>query len=281
MKKYLIEVFIRQTSKMTARLKREASVFKQLSRENRLLLVCSTLFSLAGPFIGLFLNIYLWREINSLEAVALFNLFGFLGLPIGFIANGFLLKRVSSKRALQFGLLAQGIFPLTLMILREEALHLLAPLGIISGLSAAFYWANLNLLTYDLTIDEIRGYFAGMSLVFGSVAGIFASPLAGFVIGIMGQKWFQFGVRQSYYLSFLIAAVIFLVTVIIAREITAGEEKLDFSLGGVFATSKSKKWVNVRFLNLAYGVCQGILIFSGGLLAFKFFGRELLVGWLV
>ena len=266
-------------NRIIARIKREVSIFKQLSRESKLLLLCSGLFWFAGPFISLFLNIYLWREANSLEAVAIFNLFRFIGLPIGFIINGFLLRRLTNKTAFQLGLLFQGVFPFVLILLQERALHLLAPLGLVNGLSAAFYWANMNLLIYDLTFDEIRGYYTGIDIALSSTLWIIAPPLAGFVIETFGQNRLQLSIRHSYYLSFLIAGLIFFVAAVIAEKIISQKEKLDFSFKDFSFKNKSKKWASVRLLNVASGFYWGIFAFSFGLLAFKFFGRELEVGW--
>lgn len=260
-------------------IKRELSVFQQLSRESKLLLPCMTLFWFASPFIGLFLNIYLWREVDSLGPVALFNLFIFLGLPLGFITNGFLLKKKSLVSALRLGILAQGIFPLLIILLRENAFRFLAPLGLINGLSGAFYWANLNLLIYDLTSDKIRGYYTGLQEVLGSAIGIITPPLVGFVIVIFGQEWLRLSLRNSYYLSFSIAAFFFLLSALIAGKMMVVKERLEFSLKDVSFKNLSKNWLSIRIMSVASGFPNGIFILTWSLLAFEFFGRELEVGW--
>lgn len=274
-----VESFDSQMDGIKTRIRREISVFRQLSRENRLLLTCSALFWLANPLIGLFLNIYLWRETADLQKIALFNLFTSLGLPIGFIINGFLFRKISHKRAFQVGLLLQGAFPLILIILQERAFSFLYPLGFINGLSASFYWANLNLLTYDLTKDEIRGYFAGFDSMLTSLVGIFASPFAGLIISTIGPRWLFLSLRGSYYLAFFVATLIFIISVVVTSKIVCKEEKLEFSLRSISLKTKSKKWSSVRFLNVASGFYWGVLFFSFGLLAFRFFGKELNVGW--
>jgi len=266
-------------NKITVRIRREGAVFQQLNRESKLLLLCSGLFWFAGPFIGLFLNIYLWREANSLGAVALFNLFKFVGLPIGFIINGFLLKKISNKTAFQLGLILQAVFPFILIVLKDRAFQFLVPLGLINGLNEAFYWANMNLLIYDLTFDKIRGYFSGLDITLSSIFWIIAPPLAGFVIESLGQNRLHLSIRHSYYLSFLIAGFIFMVAAVVANKIIFQKVRPDFSLKNISLTNKSKKWASVRLLNVASGFYWGIFAFSFGLLAFKFFGKELEVGW--
>ncbi len=265
--------------RIISRIEREIAVFQELSRDSKLLLLCSGLFWFAGPFIGLFLNVYLWREVNSLQAIGFFNLFYFIGLPVGFIINGFLLGKISNKTAFQMGLLFQSAFPFILILLKDKAFQFLIPLGFINGLSSAFYWANMNLLIYDLTYDRIRAYFSGLDISLSSILGIIAPPLAGFVIESLGQNRLHLNISYSYYLSFLIAGLIFLMAAIFAGRIKSEEKHSKFSFRNLFLTNKSKKWISVRFLNMAHGISSGIFFFSFGLLAYEFFGKELEVGW--
>jgi YQGE family putative transporter len=278
LKEFKVNYFWLIKNKLITRVKKETAVFRQLSQDSRLLLICITLFYLAGPFTGLFLNVYLWREIESLQLIALFTFFYFFGVPIGFIINGILLKKLFSKTAFQLGLFFQGLLPVVLIILQERAFHFLALLGLIKGVSAAFYWANLALLTYDFTNDAERGYFSGLSSSLASAIGIIASPLAGFVIGVAGQEWLKLSITSSYYLSFGTAIVIFLATVIIAGQVTPKKGKLEYSFRTTFSEKKSENWIKVRSLNFVTGLRDSVIPFLPALLAFKFFGKEVLVG---
>lgn len=266
-------------NKIKARIRREFSIFKQLNKEVRLLLFCIVLFTIGGSFLGTFLNIYLWRSLNNLEAVAFFNLFFFVGLPLGFIINGYLFKKMTYISAFQLGVLAQGVFPLIIIVLQERVFNYLAVLGLINGFSAAFYWANLNLLIHDLTSDKMRGYYTGINEVTVSIVGIVSPPLVGFVISILGQRWLRLDPRNSYYLSFSIAAFFFLMASFIAGKITGIQEKLTFSFKRISFRNLSKHWTNIRIMSIASGFPNGVFTLSWSLLAFEFFGRELEVGW--
>ncbi|MBU0619264.1 MFS transporter [Patescibacteria group bacterium] len=264
--------------KLFRRIKRELAVFKQLNRQNQLLLLCSTLYWLANPFVSLFLNIYLWRVANSLLMVACFNLFLFLGVPFGFILNGWLLRKLSNKTALRLGLILQGVFPLILILLGESAFRYLPLLGFINGINVSFYWGNYNLFIYDLTTDKTRGYYTGINTLLSTAAATLASPLAGLVIGVLGQGWLQLEVSQAYYLSFILTTFIFVLAAMVVGQINTHEEALDFSLSGLLA-KKSPGWNRIRLLNLTTGFYGGVFSFSLGILAFYFFGQETGVGW--
>jgi YQGE family putative transporter len=99
--------------------------------------------------LGVFLNIYLWRVINNLGSVALFNLFFFIGIPISFIVNGLLLRKIPYVSAFRFGILAQGVFPLIIIFSQERVLQYLALLGFIKGFGEAFYWGTLTSLQIE------------------------------------------------------------------------------------------------------------------------------------
>lgn len=265
--------------RIITRVRREIFVFQRLKRSIKLLLFCLALISFAGSFLGVFLNIYFWRALHRLEAVALFNLFFFVGLPIGFIANGFLVKKISYVAAFRAGIMALGLFPLIIMGLQENAFRYLGLLGLVNGFSDAFYWANLNIFIYDLTSDTVRGYFTGLHSALGSAIGIVTPPIVGFLIGVFGQEWLRLSVRHSYYLSFSIATFLFLTTAVVAGKITAARERLEFSLPDINLKNKSQNWGSIRLMSIASGFPSGIFALTWSLLAFEFFGRELEVGW--
>jgi YQGE family putative transporter len=237
------------------------------------------LFTLGGSFLGVFLNIYLWRELNSLRAVALFNLCIFLGLPIGFIFNGLLLRKISYVSAFRFGILAQGIFPLIIVFLGGSVSPYLVPLGLIRGFGEAFYWANLSLFIFDITADKIRGYYTGLQETLNSAIWMVGPPLVGFTIGVIGQERLGLNIRSSYYLSFSIATFIFLLAVIIAGKIMITKERLDFSPREISFKKLSKNWWTVRLMSVVDGFPNGIFNLTWSVLAFEFFGREVEVGW--
>ncbi len=265
--------------RLISRIKREISVFQELNRRTKLLLVCMGLFTLGTSFLDVFLNIYLWRELDNLRAVALFNLCFFLSLPFGFIFNGLLLRRISHASAFRFGILVQGFFPLLIISLGGNVLPYLVPLGLIRGFGEAFYWANLNLFIFDITSDKIRGYYTGLQEVLNSAIWMVAPPLAGLIIVSVGQEWLGLSIRSSYYLSFSVATFIFLLAVIIAGRLKTDKEKLDFSLRGISFKSLGKNWWTVRLMSMIDGFPNGIFILTWSVLAFEFFGREVEVGW--
>jgi YQGE family putative transporter len=266
-------------NRIITRIKREISVFQELNRRTKLLLVCIGLFTLGTSFLDVFLNIYLWREFNDLRAVALFNLCFFLSMPFGFIFNGLLLGRIPHASAFRFGILVQGFFPLLIISLGGNVLPYLVPLGLIRGFGEAFYWANLNLFIFDITSDKIRGYFTGLQEALNSAIWMVGPPLVGLTIVIVGQERLGLSVRGSYYLSFSIATFIFLLAVIIAGKLKTDKEKLDFSLRGLSLKSLGKNWWTVRLMSIIDGFPNGIFILTWSVLAFEFFGGEVGVGW--
>jgi YQGE family putative transporter len=94
---------------------KEWQFFKKLSHEAQMLTLSFGMYSLADPILWTFVNAFLWRETNNIILVALYNLFLFAGLPIGFLINGLILKRFKATEFLMFASIVQGLVIFVLM----------------------------------------------------------------------------------------------------------------------------------------------------------------------
>ncbi|MBI4099845.1 MFS transporter [Candidatus Microgenomates bacterium] len=254
--------------KILAFWRREQEIFFSLTENSRWLLLCSQLTRFASPFIGLFLNLFLWRETADLKTLIFFNAALFVGLPLGFIVNGLALKKLGIKQLFQFSFLTQIIFPLLIVLLKTSVLSYIYPLALINSFGAAFYWANLNYLTFNLNTDKNRGYFIGLDFSIGSFIGIVAPILAGFIVSFAG----------GYYLSFLVAAGIFSVGTLVAGKFIASQPSLDFQPQETIIHDQNSSWAKARAMMFFWGIISASTLFTGSILALNFFRQEAGVG---
>lgn len=241
----------------------------RLTPQSRAILLCSQLSRLAGPFIGLFLNLYLWRQTNDLPTLIFYNAASFLALPVGFIVNGLALNRLGIKRLFQFSFLVQIITPLIIVFFRQEILGFLPIFGAINGFGSAFYWANINYLTFKLNEDKDRGYFVGLDFSIGSIIGIVAPILAGLIVSSAG----------GYYTAFAIAAVIFFLGFLVAGKFVNIQPDLAFRWKESFVQDHSWRWLGARAVIFFQGLIGGATLYTGSVLALNFFSGEASIGY--
>jgi YQGE family putative transporter len=240
-----------------------------LSADGRVLLLCSMLFLFAAPLTGLFVNLYLWKGTESMVEIGLYNLSFWVGLPIGFIVNGLVLRLIKIKSLFRIGILSQALFPLLLIVLSETAFSWLFLLGLVNGFGAAFYWANINFLGYRVNNDETRGYYSGFDSTLGSFAGIISPVIAGLVVTL-----------SSYQMVFGLAIVTFLLAAWVAGRLSDSDEKFTFSFDNLFRTRHGRRWWLARTIMVFNGATGGFLLLTGSVLAMSLLGNELQVGYL-
>src|SRR5262245_30388534 len=107
----------------------------------RTLLLTNLLYGLVMPIIELFIGAYIIRNSSDISLVVVFQLALYTGIPITFLANGFLLNQVPIARLYSLGMLLSGVSMAVMMRLpRLDGLGVFFA-GLIMGLSHGFFWA--------------------------------------------------------------------------------------------------------------------------------------------
>lgn len=77
-----------------------------MSKEAKILLIVSGLFTLAKGLSNVFVNIFLWKKSNDFILISQYNLIQYIFLPIAFTVAGWLAK----KKRMGYGLLESELF---------------------------------------------------------------------------------------------------------------------------------------------------------------------------
>ncbi len=93
---------------MLCRVARERRVFLACPRPVRILLVANMIFALVLPVIDIFTAAYVMRNSHDVGMVVMFQLAVYTGIPLAFLANGFLLKSIASQHLYAAGMLLCG-----------------------------------------------------------------------------------------------------------------------------------------------------------------------------
>ena len=72
----------------------EYNFFLSMPRDMRILLITNIIYAFVLPVIDLFVGAYIMRSSDDPMLVAIYQLSVYTGIPLTFLVNGFLLKKI-------------------------------------------------------------------------------------------------------------------------------------------------------------------------------------------
>lgn len=258
------------------KIRTEFSHFGSYAKEMRVLLITNLLFSLVLPVLELFVGAYIMRNTNDMKLVVFFQLATYAGIPVTFLINGFLLRKVRITNLYSFGMLLSGVSMLIMMLLDTLDFSGIVSAGFIMGLSYGFFWANRDFLALTSTTDKSRNYYYGIETFFYTSASVVVPYSVGAFIVYAGRNsWFANNVNGAYY---VLTAAVFIITIIASVLI---------STKGKFENPKSERFIYFRFHELwnkmmglatLKGLAQGYIVTAPAMLIMTLVGREDILG---
>ncbi len=254
----------------------EQAYLRELSSDQRRLLWSSLLYGLSAPMVVIFTNTYLWRQSSDPIVLGLFNAAFTIGLSIGFLLNGWLLRCARTQTLFFLGCALQGIVALALVLLGSQSAPLAIPLGVAIGIAAGIYYGNRNLLTSALTVGPGRFKYISLETA-GGIATAISAPLAFGLFLALGERFGWYGAEGAYRAAALSALVI---------ELSAGFVILRVAhpfkpLAQLFVRRPSRVWQCMRALDFFNGLEDGFESLVPLLMILLFLGREESVGLVV
>lgn len=245
---------------------------KNMSREEKLLLIILGIFYFSVSLAGVFFSIYLFR-IGGFTAVATYYLIALLTITLTSVFSGFLLHIISAKNLLRIGLLFFSILFLLLFILKENTSHYLVVLGILGGLANGTFWAGNNIMQYTFTKRHTRNSFLGYFGFFSDAAATIAPVLSGILIFI-GSKIvnYQFG----YSLVFSLVGILMLCIAIVSGYLPSLSH-VEFKLTHLFSSFPGT-WRLVFVQQFFMGLWDTSLWTVTGVLLYAILKTEIQVG---
>lgn len=254
-------------------IKREYSRFQKLDYAARKLIRSIALNNLAAPLLTTFVSVFIYRQSNDIKLVAIYNLGSFLGIPVAFFVNGFLIKKINIFKNYLVATVFQGVVIVPLIFFSWINYYALFFLGFLFGISSGFYWSNRNFLTLDITKSEIRNYFSGLEAFIGKVSGIFIPFIVGWFI-VLGEILNLYSPELAYKLLLLLGIILLFKSGLSVKGISlrkAVEKDFpSFDFGPL--------WNKVRALSFGKGVGEGGFIFIPVLMVLLLVGDEGAVG---
>lgn len=256
--------------------RKEYDHFKSFPHNMRILLMTNLIYALVLPIIELFVGAYILRESDNTSYVVVYQLMAYLGIPVSFLVNGFLLRHVKIAHMYSVGMLLSGVAMSIMMLLPSVNIIGISISGLVMGFSYGFFWANRDFLSLSTTNDSNRNYYFSMETFFYTITFIIMPAIAGYFI-ITGEKYGWYPAKYAY---ITLTAVVFGLTIFSSIMVHRGN----------FANPKNERFIFFKFekdwywmltLGAFKGIAQAAIFFFPILLILSFVGKEGSLGGLV
>lgn len=243
-----------------------------MSKEAKILLFIGGLFTLALGLSNVFVSVFLWKKSNDFVTIAQYNLMSYLFLPLSFTAAGWLSKRKNGVWALRIGIIFFVLFFLFILLVQDQVIHYIYPLGSLFGIASGFYWLSFNVLSFDFTSTNNRDSFNGFK---GFMAGI-SNAVAPFSGAYIIEK----NNTKGYFIVFLISLSIFVVLILVSLLLRSEHygEKLNYKK---IISNNGFEWKHLRKSTIAWGLRDVVILFLIHILIYKTTGSEIALGKLL
>lgn len=256
-----------------ARLKGEYAHFKAAPHNMRILLITNMLYSFVLPIVELFIGAYIMRNSSDTTLVVCFQLALYSGIPITFMVNGFLLRKIPIAWLYSFGMILSGVSMAVMMSLEQLEFTGIVVAGLIMGLSYGFFWANRDFLALNSTDDSNRNYYYGLESFFYTLAGVIVPYTVGAFIASSDSIGLQ-SINTAYR---IITVLVFLLTIISSIVVFHGRFENPKSHRFIYFRFE-RLWNKMMFLAALKGIAQGYIVTAPAMLIMTLAGNENTLG---
>lgn len=243
------------------------------TRSAKVLILTNTIYAFVLPVIDIFVASYIMRNSDDPSKVILYQLAIYIGIPITFFINGYLLNKINIKRLFSLGMLLSGISMVFMMSLKEINYFGLMIAGLIMGMSFGLYWANRDYLVLATTKDRTRNFYYGLETFLYTIIASIVPVLIGWFLmsGNVGEgEVANDGVNAAYR---VITMIVFGITILASIVFHFG--KYEKPKSEKFLYFKFHKlWKKMLQLAVLKGLAQGFIVTAPAMLMMKFFHSE-------
>jgi YQGE family putative transporter len=270
------------------KLDNEIKYFKSFPRNMRYLLFASLLYAFVLPVIELFVGSYIVsppdpKTVLSIaekhEKINLYLYYQFAlytGIPICFVLNGFLLRKIKITYLYSLGLLLSGISMTLMMSLKNIDTTGVIFAGLIMGASYGFFWANRDFMSLEVTNDENRNYYFSIDTIFYTITWIIVPASVGYIL-TYGPANNLYTTKSAY---IVITIVVFIITGLATIIINSENFNNPKSQRLIFFKF-DRLWNKMILFSITKGVMQGAIMIFPILLILSIIGGVNMLGIIV
>ncbi len=239
---------------------------KKLSRDEILLLVITSIFTLANGMATVFMNVYLYSFTESLVGMATFTIFRIGMFPVMFILNGKIFKKSKLGYPLAAGL-SMMTLSYVLLLNKQDAIAanpmLIYVIATIFGSGEGSYYFTVNNLTQLATKKETRGIYISVSGTLAALANIIAPFVSSLLIS------YSLTDVDGYFTIFRIVIVLYITISIVALNLQTKAAAMPFTLMDKFLLKVDKQWNYLVFGIVFNSLRDCVTLCLTGLLVYR------------
>ncbi|NBC81800.1 MAG: hypothetical protein GVY19_00310 [Bacteroidetes bacterium] len=255
-------------------IKKQKDAFARFSPDAQRLLSLNLIYHLVLPIILIFVQAFLWGQTRDIKINLIYTLGSFGGNYVGYLMNGFLLRKYSIKVLFYIGMIL-SVLPMAVLVYTIDIQYSnIVWYGIVFGIGTGMYYSCRNFLSYLATDNENRTFFAGMEQ-FIIISGNFITPLIfGPIIIGLGEKYGWYDKQFIYQVGLAISLTVMFLTWILIRKSNFRSPELK----KFFYLRFDKLWNYQRFLSLFIGLVETGFYMLMALLILNVVGEESALG---
>jgi len=239
----------------------------KLNADERNLILVQGLYNFGTALAGIFVSIYIFSRSN-VSTTLLFNAVTFTALLLSYLCSGRVMETIKSGMLIRAGLFLNAVFYFLLFLVKDQAVHYLVPLGVLSGIGLGNFWAGLNLNQYVYSQHHTRVHYFGMQGVINNIFRAIGPVIGGMIIV------FSAGYAVLFFIAFL---VYFLAAFFIGK--LPEHELLTFSYKKFITHKRSAVWKRVLWQHAIFGSFDVLMGSMTGILMFVVVKNELFLGY--
>ncbi len=255
-------------------LKKEVTAFNVFNPDAKKLIIINLIYALAFPFIIIFGSAFILRVTDGNNTLAIIYNWGFfMGLIVGYYINGrFLKNRADIRKIFAVGIFLTVIPLSLLMFFGKNAGYFVIFYGLAVGAGNGIYWSCRNFITYLVTNEKNRNFFASIE----QFIIIFCNALIPLLFGtfILGSNPdHEFKMTAYKYTSLVVVLITFIAGMLILKsnfKTPVIKKFVYFKLGRI--------WNFQRVLTFSVGMVEAGFMVLMTLLILNVAGDEAILG---
>jgi MFS transporter, YQGE family, putative transporter len=244
------------------------------SHAARVSIAVGTGLSFANAVSTVFVSMYLYRWLDSIALLTVFNLGQFALMPLGFALAALVARRFGNRSSMALGLALFVAFYGLLVALGETSSRHLVALGVVNGLANGLFWFPFNIVTARAADESDKGRFFGVSGALGSAA-MAAGPLAS-TLAISLAPLPEIG----YSILFLSIVAVMAAMTVVALSLPNDASRAPIEIGRRLRARGDGRWAFALKASFVYGLRDGANWSVMSILILQGAGSETIAGYL-
>ena len=237
-----------------------------MSRNEMLMILITSLWSMANTMSAVFVNVYLYAYTGSLVVMTIYCIVRIAQFPLFFTLAGKWAQRKGFAFPLASGVVVTMVSLIYVLLMNESFAampYLVYVVALLVGIGEGFFWLSVNSLHQIVSEPENRGKYLGNIGIFNNIANIIAPALSTWIVDNALND------TAGYITIFKFVLVIYVVIVVAAVMVKAKASAQSFSVLKCMNIAKDARWRFTMVFTFLYGMRDALILTLAGLLVYN------------